>query len=117
MTNHSQSKPALHEHRSWVCHAGFDFDEMDVEEQRLGLIEELLSEGCVDELALQEAVTVLLGLSTDTHVLTSQGCCQVSALTPHPSHYKPAMQACLARLLHDCQGIAVSMDLSTNNMQ
>lgn len=38
---------------------------MEVEEQRLELIEELLSCGSVDEMAMQEAVAVLLRLSQD----------------------------------------------------
>ena len=53
-------------------------DDLDVEEQRLELIEDLLSCSSVDEMATQEAVGVLLRLSQDADASFATDATQVS---------------------------------------
>ena len=62
--------------------AGFG-DDMELEEQRLELIEELLSCSSVDEMAMQEAVDVLLCLGQDVQASSLSDPTEVSVAKHH----------------------------------
>ena len=96
------------------CDSGHDHDagfgdDMELEEQRLELIEELLSCSSVDEMAMQEAVDVLLCLGQDVQASSLSDPTEVSVAKHHSLRWlvlllqpwqRSALQFSLAVVLH-----------------